>query len=214
MSVIQVPQQAAPQILDTGVCLYRWTREEYHRATELGLFRPDARLELIRGEIYRKMPQSPPHAMGVRAVSEALETAFGPGFDIRQQLPLVLAADGEPEPDILVVPGSWRDYPQHPTQADTRLLVEVSDTTLHYDQQTKASLYAEAGIADYWIVNLWERAVEVYRSPGPFPDEPSHFGYQSFTLHKEHETITPLAAPHAVIRVADLLPPPQDTAQS
>lgn len=194
---------------DPGVSLRRWTRAEYHRAAELGLFDPDERLELLHGKVYVKLPQSPSHTMGIRAVAETLAAAFGPGYDIRQQLPLILANDGEPEPDVLVVPGSWRDYPDQPTQQDARLPVEVSDTTLLHDRSEKAAQYAEAGILDYWILNLQNRTLEVRREPGELPGAPSGFGYRNVTISLEEETVTPLAKPDTAIRVADLLPPLQ-----
>jgi Uma2 family endonuclease len=206
--------QSLPLAEDTGVQLRYWTREEYHRAAEFGLFASEERLELIHGRIFRKVPQRSQHTMGLRASAETLAAAFGPNFDVRQQLPLVLATDGEPEPDILVVPGSWRDYPNQPTQADVRLLVEISDTTLRYDRFEKGSLYAEAGIADYWIVNLQNRTLEVYRDPAPLPDAQNGFGYRSGMIYLEDGAVTPLAAPQAVLRVADLLPPVVESSQA
>jgi Uma2 family endonuclease len=109
----------------------------------------------------------------------------------------------------MVVVGSPDDYTDHPTPADVRLVVEVSDTTLRLDRKVKAALYAEAGVPDYWIGNLRVRRLEVYRDPVPLPDPPGGYGYRSVTFYSEEESITPIAAPHAVIRVADLLPPVQ-----
>src|SRR5205823_6441463 len=102
---------------DPGRHPRRWTREEYYRAAELGLFRPDERLELIRGEIIVLSPQKPPHYVAIDSGADALKAAFGPGYWVRQQGPLVLGEDSEPEPDLLVVPGSSRDYRDHPTAA-------------------------------------------------------------------------------------------------
>jgi Uma2 family endonuclease len=213
MSAETIPQalpaaqnQIATQDQDTGVRLRRWTRAEYHQAAALGWFNGE-RVELIRGELFLKMTQSSLHTLSLRAVAEALATAFGPGFDVRQQLPLVLAEDGEPEPDVLVVPGSWRDYREHPNQSQALLVVEISDTTLNYDRGEKASLYAEAGIADYWIVNLRNRTLEVYRQPGTLPGTSSGFGYKNVSIHTEQETVTSLAALQVSISIADLLPP-------
>ena len=92
---------------------YRMTRERYAEAAESGWYNGQ-RVELIYGEVYQKLPQRPTHTMGIRATAETLEFVFEAGYDVRQQLPLILATDGEPEPDVLVVPGSWRDYAHHP----------------------------------------------------------------------------------------------------
>lgn len=195
---------------EPGVLPRRWTREEYHRAGELGLLREDERLELIKGEIVQKVsPKKTPHSVATSKTIAALEDAFGLGFHARAQEPLVLPNDSEPEPDVLVVPGVPDDYlDEHPTASDARLVVEVSDTTLRYDRGTKAALYAEANITDYWIVNLRERRLEVYRDPVALPTG-GPFGYRSVTLFLETNTVFPLAAPDAVLQVSDLLPMPR-----
>jgi Uma2 family endonuclease len=172
---------------------------------ETGIFAPDEHVELIQGEILYMAPQGSPHFTGTRAAEEAIRAAFGADFDIRPQGPLVLGPNSEPEPDIAVVPGSFRDYEDdHPTSA--LLVVEVSESTLVYDQTTKASLYASAHIADYWIINLVEEIVEVYRSPKPDSTAPFGTCYSQVTLHKRGDVVSPLFAPQASIRVEDLLP--------
>jgi Uma2 family endonuclease len=187
-------------------CRRRWTRAEYHRAAEMGLFRPDERLELIGGEVIRKMsPQQTPHATSVLLVEEQLRRVFAEGHVVRVQLPLALGEHSEPEPDASVVVGSIRDYEdEHPSTAV--LVVEVADTTVRTDRVTKAGLYAQFGIADYWIVNLPERVLEVHRDPAPMADQPFGHGYRSVTRHAEGATVTPLAAPVAAVLVDDLLP--------
>ena len=179
-----------------------WTRAEYYRAAEVGLFGADERLELIEGEVFAKAsPQRAPHSTSVRAVTEALVDAFGDGYEVRAQLPLTLSDRSEPEPDVLVAPGSWRDYEtQHPGPNETLLLAEVSDSTLKYDSTRKAALYADAGIREYWIVNLGERTLEVRRDPSP------GVGYTIVTILNEDAACAPLAAPNAVILISDLLP--------
>jgi len=185
----------------------RWTEEEYYLAAELGIFRPDERLELIRGEVVQKgSPQKRWHFAAITRGAKLLEAVFGPEFYICPQGPMRISETSIPEPDLLVVVGSSDDYSDHPGPGDVRLLVEIADTTLRFDRGTKAALYAEAGIADYWIENLPERRLEVYRDPAPLPDG-SGFGYHSVASYTEKETVTPLAAPQAVILVADILPP-------
>lgn len=192
---------AQRQTRGTGVRPRRWTREEYYRAADLGLFRPDERLELLDGEIIEKLSaQKTPHFTAVRATMEALSAAFGTGFEIRPPGPLTLSNISEPEPDVLVVPGTWRDYEDHhPGPEEVRLLVEVSDTTLRMDRGRKASAYARAGIAEYWILNPNDRCLEIHR-------DPVNGVYQTITTHLEADSVSPLAAPAAALHVTDLLP--------
>lgn len=182
-----------------------WTREEFQRASDLGLFGPEERLELIEGDIYKKVTQNSPHATTVTLAQEALREAFGSHYHVRNQLPLALGERSQPEPDIAVVAGSVRDYARaHPTTAV--LVVEVSDTTLAFDRTTKAGLYAQAGIGEYWIVNVLDRVLEVHRQPTAMAAQPLGHHYRSITRHTEGETIIPMAAPDTSIAVADVLP--------
>jgi len=172
---------------------------------EMGIFAPNERVELIEGEILQMPPQNPSHSTGIRTIQETLRIAFGPGFDVRPQLPLLLNIASEPEPDIAIVRGSFRDYrTAHPRMA--LLVVEVSDTTLAFDRCEKASLYARADIQEYWIVNLLERVIEVHREARPDPDMPFDYGYARITCHDAGDTLSPLAAPNVKIPVTELLP--------
>lgn len=183
-----------------------WTRAEYHRAGELGLFGPEERLELIAGEVIRKMtPQHSRHASGVQYASDALRAVFSAGFVVRVQLPLAIGTDSEPEPDVAVVRGKASDYvADHPTTAV--LVVEVADSTVRFDRTTKANLYASAGVPEYWVVDLNDRLLEVRRNPAPKPGAPFSHEYTTLTRHGVRDTVSPLAAPHAKIAVADLIP--------
>jgi Uma2 family endonuclease len=127
------------------------------------------------------------------------------GYAVCVQLPLDLGDDSEPEPDVAVVVGEPLDYRDaHPTTA--ALIVEVLETTLSSDRTHKASLYASAGIADYWIVNLAHRQLEIHRRPIPDPHQPYGFGYVDVTHLTAADFVSPLAVPQATIAVADLLP--------
>lgn len=182
-----------------------WTREEYYRMAEAGIFAPDERVELIEGEIVAMAAQGSLHATAVQLAPEALRVAFGGGFQVRSQLPLSLGAHSEPEPDAAVVPGAPRDYADaHPTMA--LLVVEVADETLAFDRGRKASLYAKAGIPEYWVLNLPERVLKVHRDPGPLPGRPSEYGYRSVRRFAPPESVTPLAPATGSVRMADLLP--------
>jgi hypothetical protein len=120
------------------------------------------------------------------------------------QMPFDLTPYSEPLPDVGVVAGDRDQYTDLPKTG--LLVVEVSDTTLSYDRHRKGSLYAAAGFADYWIVNLVDRQLEVYRNPVSDSGEPYGFRYADTTALTPAEVATPLAAPQARIPVADLLP--------
>lgn len=183
----------------------RWTREEYDKMVEMGIFAPGERVELIDGEVLNMAAQKSGHATGVRLAEDALRVAFGPGFDVRVQMPLGLDPSSEPEPDVTVVRGSPRDYRDaHPTTA--LLVVEVAETTISFDRQQKGSLYARAGVADYWIVNLIDRRLEVYRDPAPMPQARYGWGYRTVQHYTAEEFVSPLAVLQARVSVADLLP--------
>ncbi len=182
-----------------------WTRDEYYRIAAAGLFDLGERVELIGGEIITMAPQDSQHATAVRLAENAFRLAFGTGYDVRSQLPLDLNLHSQPELDITVVEGNPRDYRDaHPTTA--LLVVEVSGASLAYDRREKASLYAQAGISDYWIINLQDSLIEVNRQPIALSGQPFGYGYQTLSRHLTPATIAPLAAPSATIAVADLLP--------
>jgi Uma2 family endonuclease len=189
----------------TTVQVKRWSREDYDRMIEAGIFAPGERVELIDGEILEMSPQKSGHTTAVRLAEDALRAAFGMGYEVRTQMPLALDPYSEPEPDVAVVSGSARDYREaHPTTA--LLVVEVADSTLAFDREHKSSLYARAGIADYWVMNLSERRLEVYRDPMPMPQARYGWSYRSVQLYAAEASVPPLAAPQAHIAVADLLP--------
>ena len=141
---------------------HRFTREEYYQMADQGFF-DGIRVELIDGEIVDMAPQKNPHYLSINIAARALTTAFGENYWIRAPGPLHLAEACEPEPDVAVVNGPMDSYTDHPTSA--HLVVEVSDSTLRFDRGKKASLYARAGIQDYWIINLTDSCVEVLREP-------------------------------------------------
>lgn len=175
-----------------------WARAEYDRLVSAGVFGPSDRVELLEGEIIEMSPEKSRHAAAVDLALEALRRAFSASYSIRVQHPLAVSDASEPEPDLAVVAGSARDYvDQHPTSA--ALVVEVSDSSLEYDRTRKARVYAEAGIADYWIVNVVEGILELHR-------DPEASGYRSVTRLVPGETVTPLAAPGMPVAVTDLLP--------
>jgi Uma2 family endonuclease len=182
-----------------------WTRVEYERLIDLGAFRPGERLELVGGDLLVREPQGGPHATAVGLVEDTLRQVFGTGWTVRTHGPIALDEDSEPEPDLAVVPGSRRDHsrshPSHPV-----LIVEVAESSLAFDRGEKGSLYARAGIADYWILNLPDQVLEVYRDPVAAPHAQYGHRYAATTTLGPRDAARPLAAPTAAILVADLLP--------
>jgi Uma2 family endonuclease len=181
----------------------RWTKEEYYKLGELGVFRGQ-RVELIDGEITVLSPQNWPHASTTDRIFRILDHHLGQGFWVRMQLPVDFGLATEPEPDVSAVPGQPANYTNHPTAAV--LIVEVSDTTLAYDRGRKASLCAAAGVTDYWIANLLDHQLEVYRDPVPDGTQDFGFRYATVTILQPGAMVSPLAAPQVQIAVADLLP--------
>ena len=183
----------------------RWTRKEYEQLVDLGVLRENELIELIGGQMIVAEPKNSPHATAVGLTAEALRRVFGVGWVVRQQDPVALDDESEPEPDVVVVPGRMRDY-SHAHPARPALIVEVADSSVSFDRRYKGSLYARAGIADYWIVNIRRRALEVYRAPVPAPAARFGWKYERVRTLKPEATVSPLALPTATIAVADLLP--------
>ena len=183
----------------------RWSRGEYERLIEQGVFGPDERLELIAGELVVREPQSDSHALAIELVHDALRAAFGPGWRVRGQLPINLDDESRPEPDFSVVRGTPRQA-VNPVPSRSVLIVEIAQSSLAFDRTTKASLYARAGIQDYWILDLTRRLLVVHRAPNLAPAAPYGWHYQVVQSLTAGDFISPLAAAHASIAVADLLP--------
>jgi Uma2 family endonuclease len=189
----------------SDVELKRWKRVEYERLVEKGVFATGDRVELIDGLLIVAEPQSATHYTAIKLVERALARAFGEGWHTRSQAPIALDETSEPEPDVAVVRGDVRAYTAaHPT--DPVLVVEIALTSLTLDRGHKASLYARAGRPEYWIVNLIERVLEVYRDPVPSPSVPYGWDYRTRETLAADDSVHPLAASTARILVADLLP--------
>jgi len=169
-------------------------RSEYDQLIDLGLFQ-DERIELLRGVLVKMPPPLAAHASTVRKLTQLLVARLHGDFIVRIQLPLALSKDSEPEPDVAVVPLGNYDA-EHPTTA--LLVIEVSESTLKTDRG-KASLYASAGIGEYWIVNVAARTVEVYSSP-----EGDRYA-EARTL-RTTDTVRPAELADVSIAVAEILP--------
>jgi Uma2 family endonuclease len=174
-----------------------WTVEEYHRMIETGILTADDKVELLNGQIIQMSPQRPPHAATTQRTSDDLKTVLIGKAHVRTQLPITLSTS-EPEPDIAVVtidPGEYGDH--HPNPSEILFLIEVAYSTLNIDSEEKALIYAKANIADYWILDVVERQVYIFR-------QPTESGYQQKTIFQQDATIAPLAFPNIKIPFAEL----------
>ncbi|MEG4057755.1 MULTISPECIES: Uma2 family endonuclease [unclassified Microcoleus] len=154
--------------------ILRLSIEQYHAIIQAGILTDDDSVELLEGWLVFKKPKNPPHRVTTRLVRTALENIVPRGWYVDSQEPITLS-NSEPEPDIVVVRGDTRQYlDRHPGAEDIALIIEVSDTTLQRDRTVKKRIYARAGIAIYWIVNLVEGLVEVYSQPLVEVEQPDY----------------------------------------
>ncbi len=152
--------------MEDGPRRHRITVDEYHHMAEVGLLAPDARVELIEGEIIDRPPIGSRHAATVDGLYRILDRAVGERAIVRCQGPIQLGDLSEPQPDFSVLVPREGVYAQrHPTAADILLVVEVSETTLRYDRQTKMALYARHGIPELWIVDVGRKQLQIFRKP-------------------------------------------------
>ena len=149
-----------------AVTTKKFTVEEYHRLGELGFFQENERVELIRGEIVKMPTKKTPHSVCNTRLWRGLFKLLDDQVEIRVQEPIILPNDSEPQPDIAIVKNKEDNYlSSHPQPEDIFFLIEISDSTLKYDQETKLTLYAEYKINHYWLFNLIERQLEMYSQP-------------------------------------------------
>ncbi len=183
----------------------RFSRAEYERLIDLGVFQPGEPIELIGGELMVAEPQGAAHYTAIQKTAKTLEAAFGSGWHVRTQGPIGLDDDSEPEPDVAVVPGDPDDYGHaHPSRPV--LTVEVAESSLGADRERKGSLYARAGLPDYWVLNLVDRVLEVYREPAPDATAPFGWRYARREVFDASARVTPLAAPGSIVPVSQLFP--------
>lgn len=182
----------------------RWTRAEYEKLVECGVFVGEP-LELLGGQLIVGEPHGPYHASSIGRVTDAVRTIVPPEWIVRVQTPVALDDESEPEPDIAVVAGSHADYETaHPSRP--ALVIEVADSSVGFDRVAKGSFYARAGIQDYWIVNLVDGVLEVYREPAPDADASRGWRYRSVERLSREAYVAPVAFPGRTLPVASLLP--------
>ena len=185
--------------MTTVVATRRFSVEEYHRMAEVGILKPDDRVELFDGDIIRMAPMSSRHAAAVSKIAEWMQGTFTSRAAVRVQCPVRLEEYSEPQPDLVLVrpdPAHYADA--HPGPADVLLLIEVAQSSLAYDRDIKIPQYARAGIGEVWLVNLELQQVEVFREPAPM-------GYGARAVSRRGLSIAPRAFPDAAVAVDDLL---------
>lgn len=186
---------------------YRWTLENYDHIVSLGLLE-GKHVELVQGEILVMSPMGEPHALTIIHLHEILGPYFNSrtGYRLRIQMPLALPSlTSEPEPDLAVVTLSTpTNSAGRPTSA--AFVIEVAESSLDYDRDRKGPLYAAAGIRDFWLANLPEQCLEVYRHPIPDPQSFSAWRYRDCQVLQPGEQISPLVSPEVAVPVTAVFP--------
>jgi Uma2 family endonuclease len=189
------------QNTETTLPLRLWTVEEYHRMAAAGIFAVNERVELLEGKIIWIIAKGTTHRSAVGRTDYLLKNRLANLAWVSIQDPIHLNEMSEPEPDIAVVKVDPLDYADHhPTPPEVYLIIEVADSSLKIDCDTKAKAYSQAGITDYWVLDVTSRQLHVFR-------EPTHSGYESVVILAEDATISPLAFPDLQIVVLEMLPP-------
>jgi Uma2 family endonuclease len=177
---------------------HRFSVTDYYRMAEAGVLGPDARVELLHGQVIDMSPIGPFHGSVTKQLLQLFAAAAHGRWLMAAQDPLHLDDHSEPEPDLMLLKPA-RDFyrHQHPRPEDVYLLIEISDTTLAADQEVKLPAYGHAGVAEVWIVNLMEERLEVYR-------DPNFTGYGSKQLLVAGDQAAPMAFPDVLVNVAAL----------
>jgi Uma2 family endonuclease len=177
------------------------TVHEYDRMTEIGIFDEDERVELLAGQIVKMAAKGTAHGAAIARTKILLDNRLGEQIFVRLQDPVRMNNYSQPEPDISVVipdPLYYEDH--HPIPSEIYLIIEVADTTLRTDCGIKAKIYAESGITDYWVLDVNNRQLHVFR-------EPSQDGYQSRVILADGDSISLLRFPDCSFFVREMLRP-------
>jgi Uma2 family endonuclease len=173
--------------------------QDYHRMVEAGILAADERVELLEGQLYTMAAKGTAHSAAVTRIDRVLSQRLAGRALLRFQDPVQLSDFSEPEPDVAVVQLDPQDYEDHHPRADEVFwLIEVADTTLRRDRDLKVPLYGRSSIPEYWILDVQERCLYVFREPG-------QTGYASEQKLSEQEAIAPLAFPDCTVRVGAFL---------
>ncbi|OUC14837.1 MAG: hypothetical protein B0A82_11010 [Alkalinema sp. CACIAM 70d] len=175
------------------------TVQEYHRIVEAGILAADERVELIEGQLYTMAAKGTAHSAAVTRIDRVLSHQLAGRALLRFQDPVQLNNFSEPEPDVAIVHLNPLDYEDHhPRPEEIFWLIEVADSPLRRDRDIKVPLYGRSSIQEYWILDVQERYLYVFREPGLE-------GYGSEQRLSEQETIVPLAFPDCLIQVGEFL---------
>ena len=179
---------------------YKFTAEDFYRLYEAGLFDSKDRIELLNGEIIIMQAIGHRHAQVLTNLIFEFGEQARRRYMVSSQNPVELEHHSMPQPDLVLVPMSRRNSKRHPTPGEVFLIIEVADTSLRYDREEKLRAYAATGIREFWLLNLQDDILEIYRQPeGP--------AYREQLTIPTDGTASPLAFPDVIIALADILPP-------
>jgi Uma2 family endonuclease len=188
-------------VIESPHNLKYWTVQDYHRMSDLGILDPNQRTELIAGQIVLMTAKGTPHVITLQLLATNIQEQLGKSALIRTQDPIRLDNFSEPEPDLAIVKGTILDYAEHhPIPEDIYLVIEVADSTLKQDCEVKDKLYARSNIAEYWVIDIKNRQVRIFRDPTPT-------GYGSQLMLTATHAVSPLAFPEIVLSIDSILPP-------
>jgi Uma2 family endonuclease len=202
MSAMAAP--VTPPPVGNGPKPWRITIKQYRKLGETGCFN-GLKTMLIRGEVYTMVFPNPPHDVALGLTDDWLRKVVPPGYHVRNQMGFDIGTNNDPGPDLAVVPGDRRDYSTK-TATTAILIIEVAESSLDMDTTTKAELYATANVPDYWVIDLVNRQIIVFRDPAPLPAGLGATAYQNRQTFGPADSVSPLHVPTASVRVADLLP--------
>jgi Uma2 family endonuclease len=183
---------------------YRWTIARYRELDKTGLFY-DVKTMLIDGELYVMPMPSPPHDISLNLADGFLRSICPPNHHVRNQQGFDIGLRNDPGPDLALVVGTIRDYTQQ-TPTTALLVIEVAVSSLAIDTNKKAELYAAAGVADYWVIDVDYRQLHIFRDPVVSPVGLGANAYRTRLAYGPTDTVAPLAVPTATVKVSDLLP--------
>ena len=186
--------------MSTLAATYKFTAEEFYRLYEVGLFNSKDRIELLNGEIIIMQAIGHRHAQAVTWLNAEFGEQARRRYMISPQNPVELERYSMPQPDLTLVPWSRRNARRHPKPDEVFLIIEVADSSLQYDREEKRRAYAATGIREFWLLNLVDDVLEIYR-------QPEGDAYREQLTVPADGTASPLAFPDVTIAIADILPP-------
>ncbi|QLE58822.1 Uma2 family endonuclease [Nostoc sp. TCL26-01] len=183
----------------------RFSLEEYRKLTDLGFFHEDDHIELINGELIQMASKGTAHATCLRKLLKELPGIIRDRATLQSQAPITIPPNSEPEPDFAIIKNRSDDYlSAHPSPADVLLVMEIADSSLTYDQDIKIPLYAQAGISDYWIFNLFDNYLECYGEP--YQDSQGKYGYANKRIVLPNQLIALPCFPHLSVDLNQVFP--------